>query len=74
MNPSKVVVLLAALRARGGSVAARLLDWKDTEVGASLVEYTLLLSLIVLVAVGALSLLGEVVKHSINNSAHKMFP
>lgn len=46
----------------------------DRDTGASLVEYTLLLSLIAIAAFGAMSVLGEVVKHSISNSAHAMFP
>jgi Flp pilus assembly pilin Flp len=46
----------------------------DRDAGASLVEYTLLLSLIAIAAFGAMSVLGEVVKHSISNSAHTMFP
>ena len=46
----------------------------DRETGASLVEYTLLLSLIAIAAFGAMSVLGEVVKHSISGSAQTMFP
>ncbi len=39
------------------------------EAGASLVEYTLLLSLIVLVALAAITFLGHAVTNSLNNSA-----
>jgi len=39
------------------------------DAGASLVEYTLLLSLIVLVALAALTFLGHAIANSLNNSA-----
>jgi len=41
----------------------------DREAGASLVEYTLLLALIVLVALFAITFLGHAVANSLNNSA-----
>jgi Flp pilus assembly pilin Flp len=42
--------------------------------GASLVEYALLLALIVVVAIGAIIVIGNVTSNSINNSAQNLFP
>ena len=43
---------------------------KDDDAGASLVEYSLLLALIAVVAIAALTYLGVSVSHTINNVAN----
>lgn len=44
-----------------------------SDAGASLVEYALLLALIVVLAIGALVVIGNVTSNSINNTANS-FP
>ena len=44
------------------------------EAGASLVEYTLLLAFIVLVALVGMHFLGATTNNSINNSGNSIFP
>jgi pilus assembly protein Flp/PilA len=53
-----------------GWVRDRVAHKDDT--GASLVEYALLLALIAVVAIGALTFLGQSVSHTLNNVAYNI--
>jgi Flp pilus assembly pilin Flp len=68
---SPILVTTARLAEIWRSCMARLATISPPrgETGASLVEYTLLLSLIALVALVAITFLGHAVTNSLNNSA-----
>jgi Flp pilus assembly pilin Flp len=53
--------------------AARWLKARD-EMGASLVEYSLLLGLIVLVALVAMAFVGHATANSLNSTGSSLFP